>query len=170
MIFLGLGSNLPSIFGDRFKNIDLAMTFLEANRVKIVKKSSFYETPSYPDKYKPKFINIVIMIKTHLSPIKLMSIIHLIEKKLERKRKKKNDPRTCDIDIIDFNKKILKLKYNSRNFIIPHKKAITRNFIFIPLKEIYPTWKHPKTNEKIDILIDNLKQEEKNDILKVTKN
>ena len=53
MIFLGLGSNLPSIFGDRFKNIDLAMTFLEANRVKIVKKSSFYETPSYPDKSKP---------------------------------------------------------------------------------------------------------------------
>ena len=29
MIFIGIGSNLPSEFGDRFKNINLAISFLQ---------------------------------------------------------------------------------------------------------------------------------------------
>ena len=32
-----------------------------------------------------------------------MSVLIFIEEKLERKRNKKNEPRTCDIDIIDYN-------------------------------------------------------------------
>ena len=56
MIFLGIGSNLSSIFGDRFKNINLAISYLELSKIKVIKKSSFYETPSYPDKENPKFI------------------------------------------------------------------------------------------------------------------
>ena len=55
MIFLAIGSNLPSKFGDRFKNIELAMNYLQKNNISIVKKSSFYETLSYPDKIKPKY-------------------------------------------------------------------------------------------------------------------
>ena len=66
MIILGLGSNLSSRFGDRFKNINLAMEYLEGYGIKILKKSSFYETLSYPNKINPKFINVVILVETHL--------------------------------------------------------------------------------------------------------
>ena len=75
MILLGLGSNLPSSFGDRFKNINLAISYLEKNNIKIVKKSSYYETLSFPDKKKPKFINTIIAVDTDLSAEKLASII-----------------------------------------------------------------------------------------------
>ena len=34
MIILGLGSNLSSDFGDRFKNIDLAISFLKDKNIK----------------------------------------------------------------------------------------------------------------------------------------
>ena len=44
MIFLGIGSNLPSEFGDRFKNIELAISFLQKIEIKIIKKSSYYES------------------------------------------------------------------------------------------------------------------------------
>ena len=64
MIFLGLGSNLHSSFGDRFVNINLAISYLEQYDIQIVKRSSFYETPSYPNKSNPKFINIVISVNT----------------------------------------------------------------------------------------------------------
>ena len=37
---------------------------------------------------------------------------HSFEEKLGRKRNKKNDPRTCDIDIIDYHKKVLQFKKN----------------------------------------------------------
>ena len=59
MILLGLGSNLSSSFGNRFKNIDLAVSTLEGYGIKLKKRSSYYESLSYPNKRNPKFINIV---------------------------------------------------------------------------------------------------------------
>ena len=170
MIFLGLGSNLSSKYGDRFTNINLAISFLEEYRVKVIKKSSFYETFSYPNKENPKFINAVILVETILPPIDLMSVLIFIEEKLERKRGKKNDPRTCDIDIIDYNSQILNLKYNDLDLTIPHKELTSRNFILFPLQEISPTWKHPKTKEIISVLLQKLAEEDKNSILKIDVN
>jgi 2-amino-4-hydroxy-6-hydroxymethyldihydropteridine diphosphokinase len=170
MIFLGLGSNLPSKYGDRFTNIDLAISSLEEYEINVIKKSSFYQTPSYPNKKNPKFINVVILVETSLSLTDLMSIIIFVEKKLERKRGKKNDPRTCDIDIIDYNSQILNLKYNGSDLTVPHKEISSRNFVLFPLYEISPTWKHPKTKEIISVLLQKLNEEDKNSILKIEKN
>jgi 2-amino-4-hydroxy-6-hydroxymethyldihydropteridine diphosphokinase len=169
MIFLGLGSNLSSKFGNRFKNIDLAIKNLELNKVKVIKKSSFYETPSYPDFKKPKFINIVISVFSKLSPSDLASILISTETKLERKREKKNDPRTCDIDIIDFNSKTINFKCKNLDFTVPHKKTSFRNFVLYPLEEISPNWIHPVSKKHIGILIKNLSKEDNNSILKVKK-
>ena len=169
MILLGLGSNLSSSFGDRFQNIDLAVSALEGYGIQLKKRSSFYESLSYPNKKNPKFINIVIEIETNLPPEDLASVLIFIEEYLERKRKKKNDPRTCDIDIIDYNSKTIDFKYKDLDFTVPHTKLIYRNFILYPLQEILPDWKHPKTKELISALIENLPKEDKNSILKIKK-
>ena len=66
MIILGLGSNLHSSFGDRFQNINLAISYLESYKIKVLNKSSFYETPSYPNNKNPKFIYLVIEFSTNL--------------------------------------------------------------------------------------------------------
>ena len=156
MIILGLGSNLSSSFGDRFKNINLAIENLEEQGIKILKKSSFYETPSYPNPKKPKFINIVILVETNLTSLELMSVLIFIEKRLERKRNKKNDPRTCDIDIIDFNGQIVDFKYKNLNLSLPHSKLIYRNFVLIPLLEVSKNWIHPNYNKKVSELLLNI--------------
>ena len=170
MLILGLGSNLSSSYGDRFYNIDAAIKYLEIYGIKLISKSSYYETPSYPDKNNPKFINVVISAETKLPPEDLASVLLFIEEKLERKRKNKNDPRTCDIDIIDYNNQVLNFKYLDLDFFVPHQKISSRNFVLIPLNEIIPTWKHPKTDNSIAYLIDNLSNEEKKSILKIIKN
>ena len=169
MIYLGIGSNLSSSFGDRFTNINLAISFLERKGINLIKKSSFYETFSYPDKEKPKFINIVIAVETFLSPKDLIKTLILIEEKIERKRKKKNDPRTCDIDIIDYNKEIINFKLNNFELKIPHQSMSTRNFVLYPLKEICPDWTHPISKITIDALIKNLKKTN-NHITKLSQN
>ena len=169
MIYLGIGSNLSSSFGDRFTNINLAVSSLEEKKINLVKKSSFYETFSYPNKENPKFINIVIAVETSLSPKDLMEVLISIEEKLERKRKKKNDPRTCDIDIIDYNEKIINFKLNNFELKIPHQSMPTRNFVLYPLKEICPNWIHPISKTTIDVLIKNLKKTN-NDITKLSQN
>ena len=170
MIFLGLGSNLPSKYGDRFANINLVISCLDGYGIKVIKKSSFYETPSYPNNENPKFINAIILVETTLPPVDLMSVLIFIEKKLERKRGKKNDPRTCDIDIIDYNSEILNLRYNNLELTVPHKELTSRNFILFPLQEISPTWKHPKTKEIVSVLLQKLSEEDKNSILKIDEN
>ena len=58
-------------------------------------------------------------------------------------------------DDIDYKGDVIKFTYNEDEFVLPHKKMHLRNFGLIPLKEIFPEWKHPKTNEKIDLLIDS---------------
>ena len=175
MIFLGIGSNLSSSFGDRFKNIDIAITHLRNHNIKIIKKSSFYESYSYPDKNNPKFINVVISIETNLMPYDLMSFLISVEQKLERKRIKKNDPRTCDIDILDYKGKIDNIKFNNLKITIPHKMMDKRNFVLYPLKEICPDWTHPISKKNIDILIKELKRSvfkniEDNEITKLSQN
>ena len=169
MIILGLGSNLSSSYGKRFENIDLAISYLEKCKIKIKKKSNYYESLSYPNKKNPKFINIILKAETNLTPKDLVSILIFIEEKLERKRKIKNDPRTCDIDIIDYNHQILNFKFRNLEFTVPHQKLIYRNFVLFPLLEVYPDWRHPKTNEDISVLIEKLSDEDKNSILKVKK-
>ena len=90
-----------------------------------------------------------------------------IEKKLERKRVKKNDPRTCDIDIIDYNKEIINFKLDNFELKIPHQSMSVRNFVLYPLKEICPNWIHPISKTTIDFLIKNLKKTN-NDITKLS--
>ena len=169
MFLLGLGSNLPSSFGDRFENLDLAVSYLELNKIKIIKRSSFYETPSYPDIKNPKFINIVVEVSTALPPEDLASVLIFIEEKMERKRVKKNEPRTCDIDIIDYNGKVMNFTYKNLIFKVPHENLIYRNFVLFPLQEIAPNWIHPKTKDSIDVLINKLSNEDKKSILKIKK-
>ena len=170
MVFLGIGSNLPSSFGNRFDNINLAISFLDEYGIQIIEKSSFYETPSYPNKNYPKYINVVISIKTQLSPNDLMSSLIFIEEKLERKRNKKNYPRTCDIDIIDYKNQVLDFQYKNFDLEIPHKKLTSRNFVLFPLQEISPLWQHPKTKEMISTLIQKLPELDRKSILKIEKN
>ena len=170
MVLLSLGSNLASKYGDRFENLKIAMSFLDGYGIKILRKSSFYETPSYPEKSNPKFINLAISVDTNLPPVDLMSVLIHIEEKLERKRNKKNEPRTCDIDIIDYKNQIINFQYRNLDLIVPHKSLANRNFVLIPLQEIVPEWKHPETKEIISSLIEKLPNDERKSILKVKEN
>ena len=148
--YLAIGSNL----GNKIRNIETAKFELEKYKIRILKSSSNYISESWPDLSKPNYINIVIKIKTSLTPLELLKICNLIELKLGRVRLEKNAPRTCDIDIIDYDKKVLKEKNNQ--LILPHSRMSKRNFVLIPLFEIDKTWKHPKTKINIVDLLNSL--------------
>ena len=153
--FIAIGSNK----GNKKLNIELAKFKLENNSIKIIKSSSNYETLSWPDPSKPKFINIVIKVKTTLSVKKLLYICQKIEFELGRKRSKKNEPRTCDIDIIDYDQKIIKPNATT-SLVIPHPCIEKRNFVLLPLFEISKSWKHPINKVNIAKLISFLKDDD----------
>ena len=151
--FLGLGSNL----GNKKKNIEFAKFLLQQNnKFRIVKTSSFYKTKSYPNYNDPFFLNIVIEGETTFKPLDLFFFVKQIELKLGRKKTSKNAPRECDIDILDYDQKVFKIK-NKNDFIyIPHPRLHKRNFVLLPLFEISKTWIYPKKNKKISDLLNSL--------------
>ena len=151
IVYLGIGSNL----GDRKKNIEIAKSHLSEKNLDFLSISSFYETPSWPDPKKPKFLNIVIKAKFYHDPESLLEICKKIEILLGRKKGKKNDPRVCDIDIIDFNKKVLKVK---NKLTLPHKLMHKRNFVLVPFFEIQKKWHHPIIKKDLKSLISSLSQ------------
>ena len=143
-IYLGIGSNL----GNRKKNIEKAKFKLLENGIKILQTSNYYESMSWPNPKNPKFLNIVVEIRTSLKPLKLLNICKQIEKKLGRKKSIRNSPRICDIDILDYNKKCL-----NKDIILPHPRMHSRNFVLFPLFEINKDWFHPVLKNHIKRLI-----------------
>ena len=166
MIHLNIGSNLESKFGNRFENISTAVNLLIKSKVQINKISNFYKTPSYPNKKLPNFINVGVSGKYENTETMLMKEINLIEKKIGRIKSKKNDPRVCDIDIIDFNGLII----DKKNLQIPHKKCHLRNFVLFPILEIDSEWVHPINQKNVKFLINKLDQKSRIEITRLNKN
>ena len=165
MIHLNIGSNLKSKYGSKFRNISIAINQLINSRVKIKKISNFYETPSYPDKQLPKFVNIGLLAEYDFSYNDLIKEISMIEKKIGRVKSKRNDPRVCDIDIIDFNGLIK----NNKSLKLPHPRCHIRNFVLYPIKEIDPSWIHPILKKNAVFLINELSQNSRIEITRLRK-
>ena len=146
-IYLGIGSNL----GNKKRNIENAKLNLLKNNISILESSSYYESLSWPNQKNPKFLNIVIKIKTNFTPLELIKKCKEIEIKLSRKKTPKNSPRVCDIDIIDFKNQKMK-----KDLILPHPRMHIRNFVLLPLFEIDKDWKHPVLKLNIKKLISSL--------------
>ena len=166
MIHINIGSNLESVHGSRFDNITIAIKLLIEAKIKIQKISNFYETPSYPNKNFPKFVNIGILASCEFNYPQLFKIIDLIEKKIGRIKSNKNDPRIIDIDIIDFNGLVLK----SNIFKLPHPRLHLRNFVLFPILEIDHKWSHPILKKNAQFLINKLSQKSRIEITRLRKN
>ena len=127
MIYLGIGSNL----GNRRKNIEKAKFKIIQHKIKIIQSSNYYESLSWPNIKNPKFLNIVLKVNTKIEPLKLIKIFKSIEKSLGRKKAKRNSPRECDIDILDY-----KGRQINKEIILPHPRLHKRNFVLFPLFEL----------------------------------
>lgn len=148
-IYLGLGSNV----GESRKNIETALGLLDRN-VKILKKSSYYETEPVGYKDQPWFLNMVIEAETELNPFELLKFTQSIEKDMKRIKTILNGPRNIDVDILIYDN----LKLESENLNIPHPRMQERCFVMIPLLEIAPDLSIDNT--PIKVIVENLKGEQ----------
>ncbi|MBD3415165.1 MAG: 2-amino-4-hydroxy-6-hydroxymethyldihydropteridine diphosphokinase [Candidatus Aminicenantes bacterium] len=142
--YLGLGSNL----GQREKNLLSALKKLKQFRISIQKVSSIYETQPFGDANQPWYMNMVVQVKTRLSPDQLFDKIKKIENDMGRTLHGVHHPRLIDIDILFLEDQVI----HSNNLRIPHKELTYRNFVLVPLLEIAPDLIHPVFKEKISTL------------------
>ena len=153
-VYILTGGNL----GDRLGNLEKAKDYIN-NTGEILKSSSIYETAAWGDIDQPDFYNQVHIINTGLPAKKLMEEILLIEEKMGRIRTTRNAARQIDIDILFFNKDIIR----EPDLTIPHVEIANRRFVLVPLNELSPEFIHPVLNKSISELLSTCK-----DMLKVT--
>ena len=158
--YLSLGTNI----GNRKNNLKAACNELRKN-VSIDKISKVYETEPVHYENQDPFFNCGVQITCNQDPFELLKLIKLIEKKIGRVKTKKNDPRVCDIDIIDFNG----LVKNNTLLKLPHPRSHSRNFVLYPIKEIDPKWVHPVFKKNVDFLINELSQNSRIEITRLRK-
>ena len=88
-----------------------------------------------------------------------------MKKKIGRIKTKKNDPRVCDIDIIDFKGLII----DKDDLKIPHEKSHLRNFVLYPILQIDSKWVHPIIKKNVKFLINKLDQKSRIEITRLNK-
>ena len=140
-VLLGLGCNVPLV-ADEGEETEGKIALLNQAIAdmcmlpdsQIVDVSSFYESePAYVAD-QDTFINAVVLLRTGLPPKELLAYLQAIENSLGRVREKKNGPRTCDIDILDYQGYVSDLEVLS----LPHPLLTERDFVVKPLLELLP--------------------------------
>ena len=143
--YLLLGSNM----GNSRQKLLQAQRHIEKQIGTITRCSALYTTAAWGKTDQPDFLNQVVVVETNLTASATMNTILSIEKKMGRIRAKKNDPRIIDIDILFFNKEIIK----EETLIVPHPQIQNRRFVLIPLNELSANFIHPVLKKTIHHLL-----------------
>lgn len=152
MILIAIGSNLNSeTFGTPLENCLKAIEFLQ-EKYKVLKVSNFYKTEPIPKSDQPFFVNAVVSIETNYKPNKILNSLMLIEKRFKRVRRKKNESRFIDLDLLAYNNEIM----NSQSLILPHPRMHLRKFVMKPICDIDENWIHPMLKQKARKIIKEL--------------
>ena len=128
---LALGGNV----GNSRAILDRAIALLcDGKDVRLIARSSEYQTPPWGFKYQPHFVNLAIAVETTLGPRELLARAQEVELRLGRDRthEKRNGPRTADIDIIAYDD----VTMDEPNLTLPHPRLFERAFVLVPLAEI----------------------------------
>ena len=146
--YIALGTNI----GNWKNNLNQAILSISKLGV-ITQLASVYLSHPFGYVQQHYFYNSALKLETTLSPYGLFDELQIIEKKLQKNKFFVNGPRKIDLDIIFFNKLILK----SRKLTIPHYEAHLRDFVLLPLMEINPFYMHPLKKETISTIYKKLK-------------
>ena len=153
-VFIGLGSNL----GNRLSHLEKALTLIEERIGKIERKSNVYVSPPWGFEAKEDFYNAVILVRTNLDPLSVLSVLSNIEKELGRLKNGTPgyESRIIDLDIIDFDNEILE----AEKLTLPHASMHLRKFVLVPLNEIAPEWEHPILKQNPATLLKRIKSDD----------
>ena len=128
-VYLALGSNQQEPIEQLYSAIKHLQTIPQ---IVVKKVSSIYETtPIGPEQ--PNFFNMAALVQTTLMPHALLSVLQQIEQRHGRVKTVHWGPRTLDIDILFFDD----LQIDDETLSIPHPRLYERDFVLIPLQEIY---------------------------------
>ena len=160
-IVVGLGANLVSPrHGTPRDTLAAALAAFPAQEIYIERCSRWYRSAPVPASDQPWFVNAVAVVCCRLTPRELLDALHRLERGFGRQRHARWEARTIDLDLIAFGGRVTKLADTGLGLVLPHPRAHERSFVLLPLREIEPNWRHPRSGLHIDHLCRNLPDEQ----------
>jgi 2-amino-4-hydroxy-6-hydroxymethyldihydropteridine diphosphokinase len=146
--YVALGANL----GRREENVLRAVRLIEARRAaRIVRVSSLYESEPEGIPGAPPFINAVAEVVPLLRSSDLLQRLQAVETIMGRTGRH-GESREIDLDLIAFGDDVSA----SEALVLPHPRFHARAFVLVPLREVAPGFRCPRTGRSIDELMDSL--------------
>ncbi len=144
-VAIGLGSNLDS----PKLQIQRACATLQslANTRWIGVSELVFSKPQGPQD-QPDFVNAVCVLETLLTPIELLHTLQQIEQSQGRIKKRHWGERLIDLDILLYGEQQLV----EPELVIPHPQIAQRDFVILPLAQIWPDAMIPGEGKVTDVL------------------
>ena len=144
--YIAIGSNLSDPVTQTQQAIEALKVLPQSE---FIKASSLYSSSPMGPQDQPDYINAVVAINTHLTPLELLDCTQAIEQEQGRVRKDERwGPRTLDLDILLYGNEVM----NSERLTIPHYGMKVREFVLYPLAEITPRLQLPDGTEIATLL------------------
>jgi 2-amino-4-hydroxy-6-hydroxymethyldihydropteridine diphosphokinase len=134
--YLGLGSNV----GDRESHLAHALRRLDQD-TDLRAVSAVYETEPVGFVDQGPFLNMVARVDTDRRPEELLRLARDVEEERQRARTFRNAPRTLDIDILLYGRRMVR----GEGLTIPHPRMHERPFVLVPLLDLDPDLTEPGT-------------------------
>jgi 2-amino-4-hydroxy-6-hydroxymethyldihydropteridine diphosphokinase len=142
-IILAIGGNLAGDYPSLEALLEAALSAFLCADIRIVRRSGWWRSAAWPDPGRPAYLNGVAIVETDFSPEALLAQILAVEASFGRIRSEPNAPRTLDIDLIAYGRRVI----DEPGLAVPHPRAHERLFVMGPLAEIAPDWVHPVLGE-----------------------
>jgi 2-amino-4-hydroxy-6-hydroxymethyldihydropteridine diphosphokinase len=139
-VVVALGGNLAGDYASPLAALEAALDEFAGVGLKIVERSSWWRSASWPDPTLPDYLNAVVLVETTLGPAETLEALHRIEASFGRERSAANAPRVLDLDLIAHGRTV---NGEGAAPLLPHPRAAERLFVMGPLAEIAPRWRHP---------------------------
>lgn len=157
MIIIGLGANLPGVFGTPQENIQKALSLMPEFGLNVVSASSTWKSAPVPMSDQPWYHNAVCEVESDLVAHDVLKAIARIEDMAGRVRRERNAARVLDLDLLVYNDDVIEDDILS----VPHPRMHERAFVLLPLQEIASDWMHPTIKQPIDYLVKQLPNDQK---------